>query len=164
MPRECVQHFVMPTISQSKRPRRPSSARPRWAALRAGAWAVLVALLLLSPAGDGPPPWPFAEQLRALAERGGDKVVHGALFAVQAWLLCRVRRTGGIGWPLLCFALATAYGALTELGQLLVDGRDAGIADAAANTAGAMLGAAIHARDAQGARGAAAGGGPAGTR
>lgn len=103
-------------------------------------------MLLWAPSGRGPSRWPFAEQLEAFAEAGGDKLVHGALFAVQAWLLCRGRRGGGRGWLATCFVLTTGYGAVTEAGQLWVEGRNAGLADALANTVGAALGVALHAR------------------
>ena len=130
------------------------------ARLQAALWAVLVAVLLWLPGSDGPSPWTLfdwlaahAELLEALAEAGGDKVVHGALFAVQAWLLCRCRAPAAgssagstVGWGAACFALAAGYGALTEAGQLLVAGRDAGLPDTLANAAGAALGVAAHAR------------------
>lgn len=111
----------------------------------AALWALGIAALLWAPSRGGPSRWPFAEQLAAFAEAGGDKLVHGALFAVQAFLLYRCRR-GGPGWLAASFALATGYGVLTEAGQLWVEGRDAGLADALANTVGAALGIAIHAR------------------
>lgn len=119
------------------------------ARLRAALWAAFVAVLLWLPGSDGPSRLPFAEVLEALAEAGGDKVVHGALFAVQAWLLCRCRAPAAgstVGWGTACFALAAGYGALTEAGQLLVVGRDAGLPDALANAAGAAVGVALHAR------------------
>lgn len=128
-------------------PPRPAPREPV-ARLQAALWAAFVALLLWLPGGDGPSRLPFAELLEALAEAGGDKVVHGALFAVQAWLLCRCRGSAvgsAAGWGGACFALAAGFGALTEAGQLLVAGRDAGLPDALANTAGAALGVALYA-------------------
>jgi hypothetical protein len=142
---------------QSDAPPLPARGRAR---LQAGLWAAFVAVLLWLPGSDGPSPWTLfdwlaahAELLEALAEAGGDKVAHGALFAVQAWLLCRCRApaAGSIAgstlvWRAACFVLTAGYGALTEAGQLLVAGRAAGLPDALANAAGAALGVALHAR------------------
>lgn len=124
--------------------RRTSGSAHR-ARIAAALWTLGIAALLWAPSRGGPSRWPFAEQLEAFAQAGGDKLVHGALFAVHAFLLGRCRR-GGAGWLAASFALATGYGALTEAGQLWVEGRDAVLADAVANTVGAGLGIALHGR------------------
>lgn len=134
---------VDPEAAPDRGPAAPRARRRAWR--RPALWALLVAALLWTPGSDGPSRWPLTDRLAALAEAGGDKVVHALLFAVQAWLLCRAR-PGGARWRAACFALAAGYGALTEAGQLLVAGRDAGLPDALANTAGAALGVALHAR------------------
>lgn len=149
--------------NRSGRPGRPGrmGSRPgaRWrAGVRAGGWAVVVAIALWSPGGGAPSRWPWSEWLRALSEAGADKLVHAALFAVQAWLLCGSRR-GGWRWFATCFTLASGYGVVTELGQLHVPGRDAGVADALANAAGAAVGVALYARSGRSRSGPVPGGG-----
>lgn len=130
----------------------PNAPRsPLSPALVAAAWTVGVAAVLWLPAGTGPPRWGWLALVAAFAEAGGDKLVHAGLFAGEAWLLCRCRPPGS-RWRLLCFALAAAYGAVTELGQLWIPGRDAGPADALANVAGAALGAALDRRPPAGSR------------
>lgn len=120
----------------------PSNA-PKARAVLAGAWAVLVAAVLWTSGPDGPPAWAW---LAAFEEAGGDKLVHGGLFAVQAWLLCRSRpAASGAGWLLGCLAAAVAYGALTEAVQLLLAAREGDLLDLAADALGAGLGAGAYA-------------------
>lgn len=119
-------------ITESSPPRRHARS---WRIAAAAGWAALVAVLLWSSAPEGPPAFAWLARLEAA---GGDKAVHAALFAVQAWLLCRSRPgSAAAGWLAGCFGLAVAYGVLTEVGQLAVDGRNADVADALADAAGA---------------------------
>lgn len=111
----------------------------------AGAWAVLVAASLWTAGPEAPPAWTW---LAAFEEAGGDKLVHAALFAVQAWLLCRSRPGApGVGWLLGCLAAAVAYGALTEGVQLSLAGREGDLLDLAADALGAGLGTAAYATE-----------------
>jgi VanZ family protein len=109
-------------------------------------WSLVVAVLLLAP-GDlesDAPDW-----LSELADAGADKLVHAALFFVQACCVSRVwvsrvrvsrawrgRAAGGV-W--LAAGLAAAYGLALELMQWQVPGRGWEAADVAANTIGAFL-------------------------
>lgn len=117
----------------------PKTLRPplRWG-LAAG-WAILVAAVLWSSGPEDPPPWAWLE---AFERAGGDKLVHAALFGVQAWLLCRCREGAGPRWLAACFGVAAAYGVATEAGQLAAPGRDASFGDAVADVVGAALGVA----------------------
>lgn len=110
------------------------------------AWAALVAVLLLMPPGRADagelPEWLWRLVSRA-AEMGADKVVHGGLFGVLAFLAAR-SFTGlpALRWPLVAAALTAAlYGLLLEVLQALSPGRSAELSDGAANLAGATLGA-----------------------
>jgi hypothetical protein len=134
----------MPIPSPRPVPLAPAGPDRGRAFLRAALWAVLVAILLWLPGGGGLSSWPLLRRLGELADAGGDKVVHAALFAVQAWLLCRARGERA-GWLAASFVLAALYGAVTELGQVFVVGRDAGFGDGAADIAGAALGVWVHA-------------------
>jgi VanZ family protein len=112
--------------------------------LAAAAWAVLVAVLLWAPGPEAPPRWQW---LAAFEAAGGDKLVHALLFAVLAWLLCGCRRgRPAAGWLAGCFALAVAYGGLTEGGQALLGGRDPSLGDLAADALGAAAGVLAFAR------------------
>lgn len=114
----------------------------RW--LAAGAWAALIGALLWAAGPETPPAFAW---LAAFERAGGDKLVHAALFAVQAWLLCRCRSEWRVpAWLLACFAVAVVYGVVTEAGQLLAAGRDATVGDALADAIGAGLGTAWAAR------------------
>ncbi|MDP1890796.1 MAG: VanZ family protein [Gemmatimonadaceae bacterium] len=99
-------------------------------------WAVIIELLLLWPS---PPEVP-----RLLRGIGFDKIVHAALFAVQAmlgaWALAGSRRPT---WPALAGAIA--FAALTELQQLLIPGRAMELGDFLADAAGAAVGLALFA-------------------
>ncbi len=68
-----------------------------------------------------------------------DKVVHFGLYAVLGWSVHRaVRAGGGRSAPaiLAAWAVGLAFGALDELHQHLVPGRDPSVADWAADAAG----------------------------
>lgn len=99
-----------------------------------------MAALLWTPGSGQPPQWRW---LQLFERAGGDKLVHAGLFGVQAWLLCRCRDRSGFRWPAASFALAVAYGLVTEAGQVVVPGRGATAGDVAADTAGAAVGAAF---------------------
>ena len=71
---------------------------------------------------------------------GGDKLVHGAGYALLAGLtLWGARRSGVLRrlWPWML--LIGLYGATDELHQAFVDGRDASVLDWCADVAGALL-------------------------
>lgn len=122
---------------------RPSAPRPslRWGL--AAAWAVFVAVLLWAAGPEGPAPWTWIDRFQ---EAGGDKLVHAALFLVQAWLLSRCRPGAGrAGWLIASVGIAVGFGVVTELGQLVVPGRDATVGDALADTVGAGAGAVLYA-------------------
>ncbi|MFP3941490.1 MAG: VanZ family protein [Thermoanaerobaculia bacterium] len=117
------------------------------ARVAAGVWAVLVAWSLWTGGPAGPPAWSgFEAWFERFDEAGGDKLVHAVLFAVQGWLVCRIRREG-VSWPWLggCFAATSAFGVLTEAGQLAVETRTAEALDAAADVAGAAVGVGLFA-------------------
>lgn len=121
------------------------------ARVAAGGWAVLVAWSLWTGGPEGSPAWGGLEAwLERFEEAGGDKLAHAGLFAVQGWLLCRIR-PGAVAWPWIggCFAATCAFGLLTEAGQLAVDARGAEVLDAAADVAGAALGVALFALQAR---------------
>ena len=122
---------------QSEKPtgrlRRP---RPLTAALL---WSVLIALLLVAPlpGGEAEPGW-----FRTLEAAGADKLVHLALFGVQALLVRRWLRTAGLPAPgTRAVLIAVAYGALTELVQRSLPARHGDLWDLAADGLGALLGA-----------------------
>jgi len=108
--------------------------RPRPATLL---WALAIAILLLAPSPvGGPETWWFLTLERLQA----DKLVHLVLFAVQAVLGRRWARAAGLRAPdLWALAATVAYGALTELLQLYVPGRDGDLFDLAADGTGAVL-------------------------
>lgn len=119
------------------------AARRRRLLVAAVAWALLVAMLLLLPVPGGAGlPW------------GLDKAVHGFLFFVLAALLSTagLAAPGGAGspgrrlgiWAWISWALATAWGALTEAGQWWVarqlgGSRSAEPGDLLADAAGAAM-------------------------
>ena len=106
--------------------------------LPAVVWAALVAAALLSPSDLTPGGSAWG---RWLAEHGGDKAVHGALFFGQALWLARALGSGtGSARPRwLAAGLSALYGALLELLQLAVPGRAFEVGDLLANAAGALL-------------------------
>lgn len=119
--------------------------------LPALAWAVLVAVAMLSP-GDAVPRWSdelwFGRWLDPLA----DKVVHFVLFAVLTLLAVRSFRALDPRGPapllasrpiLAAVLVSIAYGGLAELAQLRFTARSAELADFAADAAGALCAAAL---------------------
>ena len=115
---------------------RPAAA---WAAhLPSLAVAAAVAVLLLMPQASLPdaPSW-----LPSSWDAILDKLGHAGLFFVLAGLWYRsVLRLRKRSSPLaLAVLAATAYGGLLELAQALTPTRDASLADAAADLAGALL-------------------------
>ena len=112
---------------------RARALRAAWPAL---AWAALI-FLASHRAWPLPvaPPFPHA-----------DKAVHALIFGLLAALTARALRAAGWGvrralWTAVL--AASLYGALDEWHQSFVPGRDADPRDWAADTAGALLGAAL---------------------
>lgn len=130
-----LRHAV--TAHRPSRLRSSPHAARRWAA--AAAWAVLIGVLLWTSGPETPPSWTWVARFE---EAGGDKLVHAVLFGVQAWLLLR-GRPGDLrpGWLVAGVGAAILFGIVTELGQLAVPGRDAGVGDALADAVGAAVGA-----------------------
>ncbi|MCZ6508218.1 MAG: VanZ family protein, partial [Acidobacteria bacterium] len=100
-------------------------------------WSVVVAILLLAP-GDfdsEAPVW-----LDRLMELGGDKLIHAALFFVQAIVVGRTLRRSVPAAPALWLAalVAALYGLALELAQRGIAGRGLEAADIVANTVGAV--------------------------
>jgi len=111
-------------------------SRPRTAALL---WSLLIALLLVAPVPGAEGGHGWFQTLEAL---GADKLVHLALFAVQALLVWRWLHSAGLRAPGLWAVLAAvAYGALTELVQRSLPARHGDLLDLAADGFGALLGA-----------------------
>jgi len=107
------------------------------ALLQALLWAVVVVLLLVAPV---PGPKGGYGWFRALEGLGADKLVHLALFAVQALLVDRWLRAAGVRRPGLWAVLVTlAFGALTEALQAPLPDRNADPWDLAADGLGAFL-------------------------
>jgi VanZ family protein len=109
--------------------------------LAAAAWAMLILVLCGIP-GKKIPELTFLQWLKP------DKVVHLLLFGIQCYLLLRAFRSDGVPEPLRRRAvpaslfLAIGYGALVEWLQVTVFiDRSGDVRDAAANAAGAALGA-----------------------
>ncbi len=103
------------------------NVRP-WRLVAAWVIVILVATTVPFPSGiieTGP--FPF------------DKVVHFGLYAVLGWSVHRAVRAGGGRRPLsilAAWAVGLTFGALDELHQHLVPGRDPSVADWAADAAG----------------------------
>jgi VanZ family protein len=77
-----------------------------------------------------------------------DKVVHFLVFFVLAWLLDRSLRNVRLPWVArhhlaLTVALTTVYGALDELHQAFVPGRNSSLLDLSADVGGALIFVAI---------------------
>lgn len=89
--------------------------------------AVLVAIASLAPGGDAPLPFAHADKLVHL-------VMHGLL---AGWFACLPSRRRAVQGLLLALL---AYGALLEIGQLFVPGRDFDLLDLGANAAGTAAG------------------------
>jgi len=100
-----------------------------------------VAYLLLAPGSDTPSP----EWLVRFAELGGDKLVHGVLFFVQAAAVAWTMRGAGPSRHWTAAVTAALYGLVLEFGQLGVEGRGWDVADVVANAAGAGLWAVLQA-------------------
>jgi VanZ family protein len=116
-----------------------------WRAL-AIAWAGVVWLLLTLPPPPGLPS--LVSPLPPLLQSVADKAVHAALFLVQTLLLRRALRSAppaGPGGPSLIAALLLAllFGAVTEIRQRGVPGRDGNLGDLLANGAGGLVYAAV---------------------
>jgi len=84
------------------------------------------------------------------AFEGADKLEHAAVFLVWAWtfswaLAATFPGLGKLRGLYLAALAGTLYGAFDELHQRHVLGRTAALADLAADAAGALLGAALHA-------------------
>ncbi len=113
-----------------------------WTLLALG-WACLVWALLT--AGDVPAARVVAVWLPPPLLPIEDKLAHLAIFLVQALLLERaaVARLSQARTLLLAVVVCLALGAATELRQRSVPGREADIADFAADALGVGLGAAL---------------------
>lgn len=91
--------------------------------------ARLLALLL----GDTP---------RLAAEAPWDRVAHGVLFALLAWVWCGpAARAGRVGGVLLAATVAVAYGAAIEVFQMLLGYRSGEWMDLVADAVGVAVGA-----------------------
>lgn len=107
-------------------------------------WALVIAVLLVVPlpgpkSGGGWFDW--FNWFGALEEAGADKLVHLALFAVQAFLSYRWLRSAGVSSPGAWTLVATVvYGALTEILQVPIPDRHGDLRDLAADGLGALLG------------------------
>jgi VanZ family protein len=117
----------------ARRPSRRAGGRRRWLWrwLPALAWAALLIVASSIPdVGDRLP--------SALRFPGSDLVAHFFVYGVLGALLARAT---GRWWPALL--LASAFGALDELYQGTVPGRQPSAVDWVADTLGAALGAAV---------------------
>ena len=68
-----------------------------------------------------------------------DKFFHAILFGVLAYFLSRSFSASGANRPFTAIILSSAYGALTEFGQLFVPGRHADIFDFFSDAFGAIV-------------------------
>jgi VanZ family protein len=113
------------------------SKRLLWAWGPAAAFAVLIVVMSSIPASE----------LGARVIWSYDKLIHAAVYAVLAGLLCRALSSEGSGSPVISVALAVAlaaiFGASDEWHQSFTPGRDASAADLVADVVGAVLGAAL---------------------
>ncbi|HUH03119.1 MAG TPA: VanZ family protein [Kofleriaceae bacterium] len=114
------------------------SRRLLWAWAPAVAFALLIVVMSSIPASELGPEviW------------GYDKLIHAAVYAVLAALLCRALLIGGRpGSPAagaaLAGAIAAGFGASGEWHQSFTPGRDSSAADLVADVVGAVLGAAL---------------------
>lgn len=108
------------------------------------AWGPVAVLALLIVVMSSIP----ADELAAPAIWHYDKLVHAAVYAALAALLCRALLLGSArGSPVLLAAVAvvltTAFGATDEWHQSFTPGRDASAGDLLADALGAVLGAAL---------------------
>jgi VanZ family protein len=110
------------------------------ASLRAG-WPALAWAAVIFVASHQSRPIPVALPFEHV-----DKVVHAGIYALLAALTARALRGAGAGRARalgLAVLLASAYGASDEWHQSFVPGRDSDPLDWGADTAGALLGAAL---------------------
>ncbi len=97
----------------------------------------LVRLLSLVP-GDAP---------RLAAEAPWDRVAHGALFVLLAWVWCgAAARAGRVRGVLLAASGAVAYGGALEMLQMLLGHRSGEWMDLAADVVGVAVGALLAVR------------------
>ena len=84
---------------------------------------------------------------RVAAELPWDRIVHGLLFAVLAWVWCRpFARAGRLGDLLLAAGAAVLYGAAIEGVQMLLGYRSGEWMDLVADAVGVAVGALFAAR------------------
>ena len=81
---------------------------------------------------------------------GRDKVVHVIIYAIWGWIfswaLTGARPIRPASAVVIATILGTLYGVTDEIHQAYVPGRTSSIYDLAADAAGALLGALVHAR------------------
>lgn len=107
-------------------------------------WGLLTAAALLLPVSDlagWMPAVPWMRLAVVFAGWGLDKLVHGTLFGVFAWLAARSARALALGRPgYMVFIVASAYALASEAAQLVVPGRQAELSDLLADLVGVVLG------------------------
>lgn len=115
-------------------------ASPVRARFAAGLWGALVTVAMLAPWGhDHSHPWRGLPWLP-----DPDKVGHGVLFFVLAWLISRALKAAGHRRPVLTATLVTiVYGTALEMAQNWVPLRSTDPWDVVANAAGALAFATI---------------------
>ena len=111
-----------------------SSSWPVWAwRLAALCWAAAMAWGCLQEASGAAPGWWRLPHI--------DKLAHGGMHALLAWLLWRGARRASVGGAVGIVLLCATYGLAIEWGQWQFTlTRSAEALDAVANTLGAMLG------------------------
>lgn len=107
-------------------------------------WALLTAAALLLPVSDVTgwmPAVPWIRLAIVFAGWGLDKLVHGVLFGVFAWLAAHSARSLAIRRPAFAVLLAaSAYAVASEAAQLVVPGRQAELSDLLADLVGVGVG------------------------
>ncbi len=99
-------------------------------------WAVVIEALIIWPSPPAVPP--------SLDIVGLDKIVHAALFGVQAALAARALRTDARPWwP--AFVGVVVFGAFTEFEQSFIPTRSMEMGDFLADAVGAAVGLALFA-------------------
>jgi len=100
-------------------------------------WAIVIFLLLSLPSSSFPKAPIYIPSL--------DKLIHAAMFFIMALLLHRSFSVSpSIAAPLLlAVVVATLYGSLGEVYQMLLPDRSADVVDAVSNGGGALLYAAV---------------------
>lgn len=108
------------------------------------AWAGVTAAALLLPTSElsgWMPGIPWVRLALVFAGWGLDKLVHGTLFGVFAWLAAHSARALALGRPgHMVFIVASAYALASEAAQLVVPGRQAELSDLLADLVGVVLG------------------------